>query len=212
MDSEQLDRAMEGMIGATSQMLSVRRREYRRSFINIGYMPRTPSRSTSPPRFLDGIGLRTPPTTPPPLRDTLRMPLPLNLNMTDEEWNFLDEYASQATDDELNGVNEDYMRHIEQLNPPTRQVTPNYVPNHKKSAIGKVRFNTTFQCAICLEDHTNGESVTTECGHSYGKQCWETWMRNQNSNKCCPTCRKSTPKTTCYTLRADRKPKPQEKV
>lgn len=214
-DSDQLEHDLDGLVVATRRMVNARRREDRPRFttrldidrprIQTPNMPRQASARSPPSRTNWSFTPRSPSTSPPPMR---RMPQPLNLHMTVEEMNFINEYVNQATPEDLefmNGVNEEYMR---QQN--ARQSLP--IRSHKKSAIGKERFNKTFQCAICLEDHINGESVTTECGHAYGKQCWETWMSNPTSNLCCPTCRKHHPKTTCYTLRADRKPKTQETV
>jgi len=76
-----------------------------------------------------------------------------------------------------------------------------------KRAIGKVRFDTKCKenCAICMENHTNGETILTECGHIYGKQCWKDWFNAANSSQTCPTCRKGCPKCISYTLRAERK-------
>lgn len=80
----------------------------------------------------------------------------------------------------------------------------------KKRAIGAAKFNAkcTKQCAICLDTHTNGESVVTEeCQHCFGKQCWQTWMSHSTGNQSCPECRTHRPKTIFYSLRADRKTK-----
>jgi hypothetical protein len=76
-----------------------------------------------------------------------------------------------------------------------------------KRAIGKVRFDAKCKenCAICMENHTNGETILTECGHIYGKQCWQEWFNAANSSQTCPTCRKGCPKCISYTLRAERK-------
>ena len=49
----------------------------------------------------------------------------------------------------------------------------------KKRSIGQARFqaNCAEPCAICLDTHTNGETVVTEeCKHCFGKECWKTWM------------------------------------
>ena len=78
---------------------------------------------------------------------------------------------------------------------------------NKKRAIGKARFNTCFQCSICLEDHKNGDSITTSCGHNYGKECWNRWMTQTNTNYSCPDCRAYCPSTISYSLKPDRKPK-----
>jgi len=60
-------------------------------------------------------------------------------------------------------------------------------------------------CVICMETHKKIDSVTTECGHEYGKACFNGWMNSVNSNKNCPTCRKDCPRVTLYKARASRK-------
>ena len=78
---------------------------------------------------------------------------------------------------------------------------------NKVRAIGRVKFNADCKevCGICLDTHKKCDSVTTECGHEYCKQCWYSWMSNATSNRKCPTCRKNHPKTTTFKLMADRK-------
>jgi hypothetical protein len=78
--------------------------------------------------------------------------------------------------------------------------------NHKNRAIGRAKFesNCKEDCAICLDRHTIGESVITDCGHEFGNQCWETWMINPVGNHSCPSCRKHMPTTTSFKLRTDR--------
>jgi hypothetical protein len=56
-------------------------------------------------------------------------------------------------------------------------------------------------CPICLEIHTKGDSLTTECDHKFGKDCYNFWMNSLSSNKKCPTCRKDCPKVTYYKTR-----------
>jgi len=77
----------------------------------------------------------------------------------------------------------------------------------KKRSIGQARFeaNCTEACAICLDTHTNGDSVVTqECNHCFGKQCWQNWMCNPTSNQTCPTCRTDRPNVFAYTMRRPR--------
>jgi hypothetical protein len=59
----------------------------------------------------------------------------------------------------------------------------------------------TDSCSICLEIHTKGDSLTTECNHEFGKDCYNFWMNSLSSNKKCPTCRKDCPKVTYYKTR-----------
>jgi len=74
---------------------------------------------------------------------------------------------------------------------------------HKKKSIGRTVFEAMCkdQCAICLNIHTKGECIETECGHEFGKQCWETWISNPNGNHTCPTCREFRPLTTSFKIR-----------
>lgn len=84
---------------------------------------------------------------------------------------------------------------------------------HKKSSIGKARFeNMCKETCFCLENHTNGEILVTDCGHTFGNECWKRWMTTSTSNKTCPTCRKFDPSTTIYTMRAERKAKTAENI
>lgn len=77
-----------------------------------------------------------------------------------------------------------------------------------KRAIGDTKFNANCKerCAICLDTHTTGDSmVTKECNHSFGKQCWQNWMTNPTGNQSCPECRHTLPRAIWYTLRKSRK-------
>jgi hypothetical protein len=77
----------------------------------------------------------------------------------------------------------------------------------KKRSIGQARFEANCEeaCAICLDTHTNGDSVVTqECNHCFGKECWKTWMCNPTGNQTCPTCRTDRPNVISYTMRRAR--------
>jgi hypothetical protein len=77
----------------------------------------------------------------------------------------------------------------------------------KKRSIGQARFeaNCDEACAICLDTHTNGDSVVTqECNHCFGKECWKTWICNPTGNQTCPTCRTDRPNVISYTMRRAR--------
>jgi len=77
----------------------------------------------------------------------------------------------------------------------------------KKRSIGPARFEANCEeaCAICLDTHTNGDSVVTqECNHCFGKECWKTWMCNPTGNQTCPTCRTDRPNVISYTMRRPR--------
>ena len=47
-------------------------------------------------------------------------------------------------------------------------------------------------CSICLDTHQKGESITTQCGHEFGNQCWEQLHTTVlNGDIMCPLCRKA---------------------
>jgi len=88
-----------------------------------------------------------------------------------------------------------------------------YSALHMKSrAIGKAKFEAKCAkaCAICWDTHTTGDSVLAQCNHCFGKQCWKTWMSQPTGNQSCPECRTPCPKVLFYTQMAARKTK-QEK-
>ena len=60
------------------------------------------------------------------------------------------------------------------------------------------------KCAICLETHTKGDSITTDCGHEFGKECWQAWSRQTHGHPSCGICRKKNPKVTMYRARRTR--------
>lgn len=43
-------------------------------------------------------------------------------------------------------------------------------------------------CSICLDNHTRLETVTTNCGHDFGKGCMCSHLDHQHSNNGNPTC------------------------
>ena len=102
--------------------------------------------------------------------------------------------------------------------PPRRQVGPYTAPLRpvvrrnpleKMVTIKKADFEAPCidSCPICLDIHKKGDSLTTECNHEFGKDCYNFWMNSLSSNKKCPTCRKETPRVTMYKTRC-RKPRP----
>ena len=102
--------------------------------------------------------------------------------------------------------------------PPRRQVGPYTAPLRpvvrrnpleKMVTIKKADFEAPCidPCPICLDIHKKGDSLTTECNHEFGKDCYNFWMNSLSSNKKCPTCRKETPRVTMYKTRC-RKPRP----
>lgn len=65
-------------------------------------------------------------------------------------------------------------------------------------------------CGICFEHHKKGESYSCNCGHVFGKRCFDEWkntcLRNWRDPSC-PTCRARTTIVTSYRQRAARKQK-----
>jgi hypothetical protein len=57
-------------------------------------------------------------------------------------------------------------------------------------------------CPICMEKHTKVDSLKTNCGHIFGKECFKTWYQRSNN---CPTCRNKDTNVTTYRPRASRK-------
>ena len=46
-------------------------------------------------------------------------------------------------------------------------------------------------CGICYDNHTMIESVTTQCGHTFGNCCIQTWITTKSNRKevvTCPYC------------------------
>jgi Ring finger domain len=70
-------------------------------------------------------------------------------------------------------------------------------------------------CGICMEVNTRGNSVVTECGHGFCKECFDQYIESIRMKSFherelrCPMCRKVGPKCTVFRLRKVpvRKPK-----
>jgi hypothetical protein len=77
----------------------------------------------------------------------------------------------------------------------------------KLKVIAKAKFNGDCEqeCGICFEIHKKRDTLTTSCDHVYCISCWSTWMNARNSNKTCPTCRLFLPSATYYKIRATKK-------
>jgi hypothetical protein len=58
------------------------------------------------------------------------------------------------------------------------------------------------ECSICQETPKYKDAVCTECNHYYCKECWDSWINAEGSNKKCPTCRKDMPIITSFKGRA----------
>jgi hypothetical protein len=62
------------------------------------------------------------------------------------------------------------------------------------------------ECSICYVEHFKKDSVTTDCNHEFGRECYTAWMNTPNSNRRCPVCRKHAPTVTAYRARKSRNP------
>lgn len=60
-------------------------------------------------------------------------------------------------------------------------------------------------CSICMEKHSKIDTVTTGCGHEFGKNCYASWLNAPHGNQCCPVCRKQSPTLVSYRVRATKK-------
>ena len=54
------------------------------------------------------------------------------------------------------------------------------------------------ECSICLNTHNKGDSITTQCKHQFGKECFQTFERNELCSKKCPLCRQTYKFITSY--------------
>jgi hypothetical protein len=84
---------------------------------------------------------------------------------------------------------------------PTNELQPD-----KRKILSRAAFaaNCAEVCAICLDNHQKGDSLTTCCGHDFGKECYRKWIYSPASNQKCPTCRTVNPKITVYGKRVYR--------
>ena len=53
-------------------------------------------------------------------------------------------------------------------------------------------------CCICLDCHKTRDIVTTQCGHIFGKKCFERIIDDKGDNTSCPYCRKRGLQFTLY--------------
>ena len=53
-------------------------------------------------------------------------------------------------------------------------------------------------CCICLDCHKTCDLITTQCGHTFGKRCFERIIEDKGDNASCPYCRKSDLQFTLY--------------
>ena len=79
--------------------------------------------------------------------------------------------------------------------------------NVKSKALAKVVLAAPCAdtCAICMDTHKKVDSLMTECGHEFGRECWNSWVTSPATNSSCPACRKYCPKVTVFRARKPRK-------
>ena len=222
MESDQFERALDGLVGATRQ--AVRRQPRYVTFTPPSSPPRArpitpegPPPMRTAPQFVEII---RPFTSVRPAAE-LRYTAPAGLRQTGRPAAELRPAASRTTGFRPSVLIREMQAQIARFEP--APVLPAVAPaplgkiswaTYSKSymlkrAIGSKRYEAECKdnCAICLDKHTNGESVLTVCQHSFGKQCWERWMSNPAGNQKCPTCREECPSVLTYTLRAERRPR-----
>ena len=56
-------------------------------------------------------------------------------------------------------------------------------------------------CCICLDCHKICQVITTQCGHIFGKRCFERIIEDNGDNASCPYCRKRDLQFTLYRKR-----------
>ena len=62
-------------------------------------------------------------------------------------------------------------------------------------------------CGICLETHNKCDIVHTECGHEFGKECWNMFIKSRKQYGVfhCPGCRKTNPKVKTFACKKPRR-------
>ena len=77
----------------------------------------------------------------------------------------------------------------------------------KENVLAKEELNAPMaeECVICLDKHIMKDSVTTSCGHHFGKDCFQRWNATCSANAHvvfhCPNCRTKNPKINGYCKR-----------
>jgi hypothetical protein len=160
MQPDQLERAIDGITGATLQMVRTRNRV-------LEVTPAMAPMRTSP-QFVD-----------------IRLPRP---------------QPQQRPQAELRPR----PRTAQPTGPYTAPLRRNPLEKFKTLSRAALEANCADTCAICFDTHKKGESLTTECCHEFGKECYFNWIESENSNRSCPTCRKYFPRVTMYKPRASR--------
>lgn len=228
MQPDQLDRALDGLMGATRQSIM------RQRYVPVVTPPSSPppARARTPegaphmrtaPQFVE---IRVDPISPPPARARTpegSPPMRTGPFTTVRPAAELRPAATRTSGPVRPSVLvREIQAQIARIESQPAPVLP-ALPVHRgkiswatysklnmlKRAIGSKRYEAECKdtCAICLDKHTNGDSILTVCQHSFGKQCWERWMINPTGNQKCPTCREECPSVLTYTLRAERRPR-----
>jgi len=98
------------------------------------------------------------------------------------------------------------VRPVAELRPAAELIRP--LRPVKRKILSRAAFaaNCAEVCAICLDNHQKGDSLTTCCGHDFGMECYRNWIYSPASNQKCPTCRTVNPKITVYCKRVYRAP------
>ncbi|NDI17402.1 MAG: RING-H2 finger protein [Verrucomicrobia bacterium] len=105
------------------------------------------------------------------------------------------------------------VRPVAQLRPAAPRILNELTPDkHKVLPRAAFEANCAEVCAICLETHKKGDSLTTCCGHEFGKECYRSWIFSPASNHKCPTCRTVNPQYTTYSKRVYRATQRQNNV
>ena len=68
---------------------------------------------------------------------------------------------------------------------------------------------TEDRCGICLIQHTMRDTITTNCKHHFGKNCFQNWVetcKQQQRKVQCPCCNKRSPKFHGYRERVRKYP------
>ena len=86
---------------------------------------------------------------------------------------------------------------IEHMNPNTKTYRPSR--KYKRITADDFEAETTDPCAVCIEKQKKGDTITTECNHSFCKPCWNKWM--DTNKRTCPCCRKQCRSVTVYSIK-----------
>jgi hypothetical protein len=62
------------------------------------------------------------------------------------------------------------------------------------------------ECSICLDSHTKGKTIVTDCNHRFGKECFQDFEKKQLGSNKCPLCRCKYTQFTgyCYSKSLDK--------